>query len=310
MKLLLTNFWLKILAVLVAGLVWLHVATDRTYRTTRNIPVGRVIVREGLVAPPEFPDTLRVVVEATGKELILLGTETPALQINATSYDVGRRVIGLSAEQLRLLGTETDARVIRVVTPEFVEVDFSEMAHATLPVRAIFDPLTEDGFMVGSEVDISPRKIAVHAPSKYLSEMTEALTDSVPIRGLRNEVTLWLPLANPDPRVFRLEPDSVRVTLTILPTQRLQFDSIPIQIFNLSSEMLTRVSPTFVRIELIGPSTLTSKPDAGDIRATIDADRLDSLKQGVIELHAPNGWLIGNSSAKSAQVIMVKRDSE
>lgn len=308
MKFLLTNFWLKILALFVAGIVWLHVATDRVYRTTRNIPVGRVMVREGLVVSPDFPDTLRVVIEATGKDLIFLGTETPSLQINATSYEAGRRVIGLGAEQLRLLGTETNAQVIRVVTPEFVEVDFSEMAHANLSVRAVFDPLTEDGFMVGPDIEISPRKIAVHAPSQYLKNVTEILTDSVPIRGLRNEVTFWLPLANPDTRVYRLEPDSVKVTLSILPTQRLVLDSIPVQLLNVSPSMLTRVIPSMLQIELIGPSSLTSLPTRNDLRATIDANHLDSLKQGVIEFHVPTGWLIGMRSAESAQLIMVNKD--
>lgn len=302
------NLPLKFLSLVIAGLVWLHVQTDQEYHVERTLPVSRIILRDGLVLSSRGPDSLRVVVAATGKELLMLEHEPVNVQISLGSYGSGQHVVGLSAEQLLLSGTETGATIARVLSPEFVELSIDQMSHRSLPVRALFDPLTDDGYIVGKEIQVTPPSCAAHGPKALLDSLDELLTDSIPLRGLRNSVTLTVPVHLPDPLVYRLEPDSVQVTLQILPTRTIRLDSVPLGFTHLAEAISGRIFPAYVHLDLIGPANSDRTPDGASIRATVNAQAVDSLGHAPIEVSLPDGWLVARLSPATVQVALTHKD--
>ena len=71
-KFILRNFGFKIVAVVMALLLWFHVATEKVYEYTKSFPVEMSNVPEGLVLAREVPKEIQVKIQGKGKELLKL----------------------------------------------------------------------------------------------------------------------------------------------------------------------------------------------------------------------------------------------
>ena len=63
------NIVLKASAIALALLLWVHVATNKTYEYQLNLPLKVVNVPKGLVLVSETPSIVAIKVRATGKQL-------------------------------------------------------------------------------------------------------------------------------------------------------------------------------------------------------------------------------------------------
>ena len=112
MRFLLNNFWLKMLALVMGLLVWIHVATEKTYTYQLKLPVTHVElkVHHTLAALP--PESLSVMVSARGKQLLQTAWRDQGVRINASKLLAGEYVLGtLDANEAQVVARaiETDA---------------------------------------------------------------------------------------------------------------------------------------------------------------------------------------------------------
>src|SRR3989304_9339473 len=105
---LLHNFWLKIMALVMGLLVWLHVATEKTYEYELKLPITHVALKDSLTLSRQPPDSLLVAVSANGKQLLRRKWRDRGLRVNASQYRPGRFTLSFSTENTSLAGPSSD----------------------------------------------------------------------------------------------------------------------------------------------------------------------------------------------------------
>ena len=103
MNWLLKNFWLKVVAFTLGMMVWVHVATEKTYNYEFRLPVTEITVGEGLALSQPPPDSLIVSATASGKQLLRSRWRLEGLRINATQYQAGRFNVNLTTQNISLV---------------------------------------------------------------------------------------------------------------------------------------------------------------------------------------------------------------
>jgi len=68
------NLWVKLAAVVLAVLLWFHVATEKVYQHQYALPLTQVDIDENLVLTEPYPDSITVLVSASGKVLLRFAT--------------------------------------------------------------------------------------------------------------------------------------------------------------------------------------------------------------------------------------------
>ena len=66
------NMTLKALALALAVLLWVHVATDKSYEVEATLPVTDVSLGVGLALAEAPPDSITALITASGKDLLLI----------------------------------------------------------------------------------------------------------------------------------------------------------------------------------------------------------------------------------------------
>ena len=71
-RILFQNFWFKLVAVVMALLLWFHVATDKMYDHTDSFPLEILNVPDPLILAEELPHQVSVTIRGKGKDLLKL----------------------------------------------------------------------------------------------------------------------------------------------------------------------------------------------------------------------------------------------
>ena len=82
-----TNIWLRVIAIVMGILLWFHVATEKVYNYEVKLPVSEVILNDKMALASDIPDTLAILVSASGKQLLRQDWKEAGLRINASQYD-------------------------------------------------------------------------------------------------------------------------------------------------------------------------------------------------------------------------------
>src|SRR5437016_5209707 len=119
--LLFDNLGLKLTALLLALLVYLHVYTERPARMMFSFPLQITDLDSTLSLSGPVPSAVIAELRGTGKQLIRLRLGEPALKISLAGVGRGRFERSLTAEDLPISGSE-GIEVERMVGPRMVEV--------------------------------------------------------------------------------------------------------------------------------------------------------------------------------------------
>lgn len=290
MKWILDNFWLKVLAFLMGLLVWVHVATEKTYNYQSLLPLAEVNLKDSLSLGIEPPDSILVTVSATGKQLIRRQWRKEGLRLNATQLDIGRHRTPLTNTNLSLVNPQTAVELENVISPRQVYLEIDKQSSRTIPVKANVTLDADDGFSVGRDILVNPPEVTLTGPSMSLARVSEILTDSTRLRGLRNQVVVTLPLLLPEGYGYQIEPDSVAVTIPVFPVKTRVYSSIPIVVFNAPPGASLFTDPESVQVEVTG---LPEAIDGLSSNAlTVSADYRDRTMGGAapIKFDCPSGF--------------------
>jgi YbbR domain-containing protein len=178
-----------------------------------------------------------------------------------------------------------------------------------LPVAAPIETSADEGFAVGQQVHIEPASATLVGPRSRLKEIDSLRTAPRKLGTLRNPVTIRLPLEQPIGYGFRVEPDSVSVTVPVFPVKTRVFERMPIQVFNAPAGAETRTRPNFVRVELTGPPDEIDHLDPNSLTLSVDYRQVSSGNRAKVRFDCPPGFRLKSLSADSVAVVSVPNDN-
>jgi hypothetical protein len=302
---LLENFWLKIIALLMGLFIWFHVATEKTYNYELKLPVVQVDLKDSLTLAVNPPDSLLVKVSARGKQLLRRQWRDEGLRINATRYVTGRHRVTLSPSNTFLGAASSDITLDEIIFPSQVELSIDQLSDTTLPVTPDITLKPDDGFVVDLPIRTDPTEVTLHGPRSLLDRFSTVFSEQVDLADLRNDVTLTLPLVTPPFYGMKLEPDSVTLTVSVVPVKTKVFEDLPIVVYNVPPGYTAATEPATTTLELTGSPDEIDMLDRSAVTVSADFRETNELGMAPVKIDFPSSFRLRKSSTGTVKVTLV-----
>jgi YbbR domain-containing protein len=221
------NIILKASAVALALLLWVHVATNKTYEYQLNLPLKVVNVPKGLVLVSETPSIVAIKVRATGKQLLLLSNSGPIVAISAVDCKAGttEKIIGAS-EMTEALGRSFENA--EALFPRSLTLKLEKEVEKRLSIRSAVRAEAGPGFALVSAPRIEPDTITVTGPASIMHQLKHLETVSLPWIGLTASTSKRVNLALPESLHLSVRDSSVTVRVEIEGARQKAFSNLAI----------------------------------------------------------------------------------
>jgi hypothetical protein len=214
------NLGLKLVALLIAVLIYLNAYTDRPATMMIAFPVQVTDLPDSLTLTGAPPAPIRAELAGTGKQLIRLRVTEPAVKISLAGVSAGRFTRAIMPADLPL-PEGVAVGVDRVVSPRTLELDIDQRAtrEVRLVSRVAGNPAADA--MVSGPIGIEPASVRVIGPRGMLATLDSLPLIPVSVAGRRDTLSI---VTIPDlPAWCSSEPVNVQVTvpLAIAETRRI-----------------------------------------------------------------------------------------
>jgi YbbR domain-containing protein len=309
MKWLWQNFWLKIIAFGMGLLVWIHVATEKTYNYDIRLPIAEIQLNDGLALSRVPPDSLRVSVTATGKQLLRRTWRELGVRINASQFEVGRHALNLTTGNTFLVYTSQFMSLDEIISPTTIQLEVDDEASTQVPVKADFEITADEGFAVGQNLIIVPEQVTLTGPESRLDRISEVMTEPRRLTGIRNPVTIDVALVTPSGFGYRLRPDSARVTVPVVPVKTRVYEGVPVVVFNAPPLVRVATEPSSLRVEITGPPEDIDLLNRNALTLSVDYRHINASSRAAVKVDLPPGFGLKRLSEDSV-LIMLGADAD
>jgi YbbR domain-containing protein len=264
------NLGLKLFALLLAVLLYVHVLTDRPSEQTIYFPVTVEGLPDSLALATNPPTEVGVRLRGTGKQLIQLGLTKPPVRVSLAGVAPGMFQRALGPADVPLEGM-TDVSVIEVKDPAEVRLEVTKRSSRMVPVRVPILGQPERGLVVAGEPTIRPAMVRVSGPSTWVARQETLRTEPVSIAGKRDTLELVQALVAP-PSWAHATPGSVVVSIPI-DVEETREMPLDLEVRGIRGELRVELRPQTVKAIWRGPRALAQGVDARDYHASVDAGR-------------------------------------
>jgi len=299
----LKNIWIKTVALALGLLLWIHVATEKSYNHEVTLPLQDIVLKEG-TALAEIPaDSVTVIVSASGKQLLRDKWRQRGLRLNAANLAIGRRELSLTPANLSLIEAE-DVSLEEIILPTAIDLLIDHLIEKSVPVKPDLITMPDEGYAVRKMAAPEPPEVMLRGPRSLLRRYDTILTEKKEITNLRTDRTVTLALAAPSGYGLTATPDSVSLHLEVVPVKTKMLERIPIVAYNVALGQNVRIEPATISLELTGPPDEIGRLQSGAIIAAVDYLKADSTGTTAITIECPSNFKVKRSSADSAQIII------
>jgi len=240
--------WLKVLAVLLATLLWLTVAGEHVVERTLKVPLELRNVPPQLEIVGDPPMTVDVRVRGSSAMLGRMDPGDVVAILDLQGARPGSRLFHLRTDEVKgPYGVE-----IAQITPSTVPLELEKSGRRTVPVIPAIDGEPAPGFVTGRST-VTPSTVDVLGPESRLKALTSATTEPVSVSGQRASVSDVVTIGVSDGALRLAEAQTATVAVEILPAPvEHDFSGVPIRWRNLGGGLSARVQPTVTRVTVRG----------------------------------------------------------
>ena len=268
----LSNLPLKIGALLLAFLLWVHVATNKTYEHIFEIPIHVVNIPDGLILTSNTPTQLSAQIRGTGKQLLGLLTDDMIYNLDLGDFDAGNHSIEMtSAEVMDILSGGYED--VELLMPKRFQVSLEKKVTRELPVIANVDVTTGEGYVVMGELGLSPKVAAVTGPESVMRRLHHVETEPQSIVGVVESFDAVLTLQLPDSLRLSVPDSSVKVSIKVEARDERKFENISVDPPRQFNKKRYLFEPGTLSLELGVPHSLVDSVAAGDIEVSFEAPK-------------------------------------
>ncbi|HXV14207.1 MAG TPA: CdaR family protein [Candidatus Krumholzibacteria bacterium] len=296
------NFGAKVLAVVVALLVWFNASGQEVVSRVRTVPLLLEGVSDSLALAGPVPVSAELRITATRRQLLALGFQRVAVVADLTGIEAGRRRVVLTGDHVR--GTdELDPSSIVVTQPSALEVVLEPLASRRLQVSlATTGALPANVMLEDGGLAIDPAWVTVRGPASIIERIQHVTTETLELARVRETTTRELELEC-DPRAFGCDPDRVTVTLRVSPRAERILANVPPTVLLDSDDMDAEVEPEAVSLTLEGPASVLDTLSSGDVSVLVSvAGREPASYRVVPDVILPLGVRLMEMSADTLEV--------
>ena len=212
--LLFENLGLKLVALLLAVLVYLNVYTDRPADMVISFPLHVEDLPDSLAIAGGVPAAVQAELRGTGKQLLRLRLAEPPVKVSLAGVGAGRFQRAIQAEDLPLGAPSEGARLERLIGPRTLDLTIEHRAKRHVPVAVRIEGAPAAGFAWSGRAEADPALVEVSGPRSVVLHLDSLRLSPVAIAGRRDTVSAPTGPANL-PEGCVVDPPVVRVTVPI-----------------------------------------------------------------------------------------------
>ena len=299
-----TNILTKVIALLLAILLWFNVVSKKQYEADLTLPVTEVDCPPGLTPVTGVPRSLAVKVMAEGRKLLRSDWKEAGLRIKATRMRRGVNTLELNLETVSLLRSE---RVTLIELPGAGPISIQLDRIDTL-AKPIASRLVVRSAAGSSTLPAPPRLVPsrtrVIGPSALIEAIDSIYTESRTINFGADTVRLKLKLIPPAGRAVRLENDSVTVTLTPERLTSKPCHNLPVALeADPQDRSITAISDR-VTVEVRGPQRMIDTRSSPSLLAQARNNGAATAASRKVDVSCPSSRLISRVRPDSVRILV------
>lgn len=264
------NFWFKLMAILMALLLWFHVATDKVYEYTQTFPLGIINIPSNLVLAEKLPDQVEVKIRGKGKELLkLFLSERKSVNIDAKEFKNGETNYDLKPNQIPIPeGLELQVTDIR--SPQELKIKLDHLLDKKVKIQPNVQILPADGFVQVGELHYTPKEVVISGPTMWVNGLEEAFTQKKVIQNADKPISDQLDLVLPPGYNLNLSFRRISFSVDIQKTGEKIFSDLLVQLINIPKYREVEIQPDRIRVTISGAESLVSRISPDKIKVMID----------------------------------------
>jgi YbbR domain-containing protein len=209
------NLGLKIIALLLACVVWYFISAPRRERVRERIvttPLSLVAMPSELVITTDMPGNVAVRVRGRNNDLRALASQNLDLTVDlAWVQSPGEVEITLRPQHLNV---PADIEVVSII-PNKLRFRIEQIRQRTLPIRPFIIGEPPGGYLVG-EPTAEPAVALVSGPSSQILKMSELATERIIMTGRTGTFVRNVAVVSDSPLVRVISPLTTQVTVPVL----------------------------------------------------------------------------------------------
>jgi len=275
------NLGLKILALVLAFLLWGYAALDRTYDATVTVPVAPVRRTSGEAVVTDVDTrSAEVTLQGKGRDLLRVRRTQLGFRPSVPEGKTGTRQVKLAAADLKLPG----GVAVRGIEPEMVELKLAPALSRSVSVMVPTRGQVGSGMTVTGLVPLT--SVTIVGPSEALGLFSSVATETLNLSSVNRDCTLRLGLVQPVEPGVSLDPDTVAVEVRLAREGAKIFLGVPVKV----------VAPPTIQVEL--------DPAEAQIAVAGPAAKLDSLTKEQVSARIKIAGLKPGEHRLAAEIVL------
>jgi YbbR domain-containing protein len=268
------NFWFKLVAVVMALLLWFHVATDNTYEYSDKFPLEIVGIPEPLLLAEKLPDYVNVTIQGKGKDLLkLMVAEKDSLKIDTREFKRGETDYLIEPENVPL-PEGLELRVTVILPPKKLKIKLDYSMEKKLQVQLKVSVLPAEGFVQVGEVHFDPKEIEISGPRMWVRNLTDIYTQGQIVENAKEPVSEQIDLMLPEGYNLTLSQPKIRYSVNIEKIEEKQLSKLPLSPVNVPRRTEVTLQPDSINLTVAGAQSLITRVSVDSIRATVDCSKI------------------------------------
>lgn len=298
------NLWAKLAAVILAFLLWFHVATDKIFQYEIDLHLSEIDLPDDLALTEAPPDHFRVVVSAIGKRLLRSDWKKSGLRLIIDRSHPGRFKINFDQTNLGLIKSD-NIELQTIIDPREAILDCDQKIKKEVVVKSMVQIIPDEGFIVSKNDSLIPSNVVITGPKTLLKDIDTIETVPEHHEGIRNNLSMRVPLAYPDIYNLEMFPDTVTYIVSVSPIKSKVFSDVAVNLLNEPLGGTTRysVEPATVELRVGGVPDAIDSLELNQISATVDYRQFDSAGFAEIRITLPPKFSIIEQSPDSVRLL-------
>jgi YbbR domain-containing protein len=268
--LLLENWLVKLIALILAFILWLAVHGDLPGERIIAVPLEVRNVPPRMVITSDRPTSVELTVRGALPPNVWFTYTAPPCIIDLAGVEAGEHIIPLSAKNVhipRAAGFE-----VLAVQPPRLRLVLEPMLSKQVPIHPTLDLKKLDSDLELYAVTPNPNTVLISGPRSRVEPITAVETEPIPVEGSHESSRVLANLNLTDARIQSSQLRPVEVQIDIGPRRRLLvITQVPV----VADEASVTVAPTKVAVQLMVPITYNRKLTSADFVVTAPVRALD-----------------------------------
>jgi YbbR domain-containing protein len=259
----------KIVAVLFAVFLWLHVTAQQEEKQSFRVPLALAAVPDSLTIIHAVPEFLEVTIQGARSTLLrlrLLGRLKASVDLSMATR--GRVDIPLSAAILKL-SQELDPRNVTVDNPKTLSLNFERVLVKSVPVKIAYRGEIPRDIIIMDRPVIIPEKVQVRGAASIVKTISFVTTEEMEVPGKSGRITNEVGLQIGGAEVI-LSPDRVLVEMEIKKRAVRTLANIPPTLLRDDDQLTLSYTPRVVSLTVEGPEDIVGGIVSDDVSVILN----------------------------------------